>query len=78
MQKIGVTLTAIGWIVMLLVVSTDDYYVMELREAHTMDWRTFFIAFVVSLIGVLIYRIWDGEDTGAGDDSEDDWEEVLR
>lgn len=70
MQKIGVLLTTLGWLVMFLVVSTDDYHVMELHEAHVMDWRTFFIAFLVSLIGVFICRIWDG-----GDDFEDDYDE---
>ena len=55
-QKIGVLITTIGWIAAFLIVSTDDFYTIELREYHVIDWKALFISLAVSVIGVVIYR----------------------
>lgn len=60
MQKIGIALTTIGWLAMFCLVSTDDFYVMELRQAHDMNWDAFFGAAALAILGVLIYMVGDG------------------
>ncbi len=55
-QKIGVLITTIGWVAAFLIVSTDDFYTIELRQAHDMNWKALFISLAVAVIGVVIYR----------------------
>lgn len=60
MQKIGIALTTIGWIAAFLIVSTDDFYTIELRQAHDMNWGAFFGAAALAILGVLIYMAGGG------------------
>lgn len=63
MKRLGVLISAIGWIMMFGIVSTDDFYTIELREYHTVDWRVVLIAVVLAGIGVGVYvlgDIWEG------------------
>lgn len=48
---------AIGGIMAFCLVSTDDYYVMELHQNHPMNWKGFIIAGIFIAAGWLIYWI---------------------
>ena len=57
MKKLGVLISVIGWIVIFLVVSTDDYYTMELRVYHDMNWAALLLALTAALLGIGLYRL---------------------
>lgn len=57
MRQLGVAISTIGWMVMLLIVSTDDFYTIELKEYHAMNWKAFLIALAISIGGFVLYKI---------------------
>lgn len=59
MKKLGSILGCIGAVMLLSIVSTDDFYVMELHQYHTLDWKGL-IAFSI-LIGAGLLLHWIGE-----------------
>ena len=59
MKRIGTALITMGIVAIFLLVSTDDYYTMELHQIHTLDWKGFLAAAAVMAAGALIW--WIGE-----------------
>lgn len=59
MKKIGVIVSGIGVVMAFLLVSTDDYYTMELRVDHPMDVKGMLISAALMVAGLLICWIAD-------------------
>lgn len=59
MKKIGTALTVIGATWAFLLVSTDDFYTMELHQYHPLDWKGFPIAGILMVAGLLLHWIGD-------------------
>ena len=58
-KKISATVMAAGLVAMFLVLSTDDFYTMELHQYHAMDWKAFLLAAVLTMIGAAVYLSMD-------------------
>lgn len=59
MKKIGMIVSGIGMVMAFLLVSTDDYYTMELRVDHSMDVKGMLISAALMVAGLLICWIAD-------------------
>lgn len=57
MKKIGTVMTAAGMIYAFLLVSTDDFYTMELHQYHPLDWKGFLTAGILMAAGLLLHWI---------------------
>jgi hypothetical protein len=56
-EKIGLAVSLVGFNGMMLLVSTDDFYVMELRQPHEMNYLAFFLWIIVMAFGAWILRV---------------------
>lgn len=54
MKNLGGIITGIGMVMAFLIVSTDDYYTMELRVNRPIDWKGLIISMALMGIGLLI------------------------
>ena len=61
-KKISAAVTAAGLLTMFLIVSTDDFYTMELHQYHALDWKAFLFASVLTLVGAGLYLAMDSSD----------------
>lgn len=59
MKRIGTALITTGIVAIFLLVSTDDYYTMELHQFHTIDWKGFLATAAVVAAGALL--CWAGD-----------------
>lgn len=54
MKNLGGIIAGIGMVMAFLIVSTDDYYTMELRVNRPIDWKGLIISMALMGIGLLI------------------------
>lgn len=59
MKKLGGIVAGIGMVMAILIVSTNDYYTMELRIDHPTDVKGIVISMILMGIGLLIWWISD-------------------
>ena len=59
MKSIGAGMIVAGVVLSFLLVSTDDYYTMELHQIHTLDWKGFLATAAVVAAGALL--CWAGD-----------------
>lgn len=59
MKKLGEIMAGIGMVMAFLIVSTDDYYTMELRVNRPIDWKGLIVSMALAGLGLLIRWIAD-------------------